>query len=307
MGHRPDAYTYRQAAASLSELTANIISSHTIAAYRRSWGKLDDFTRAAGLGGPIPVPVSTLRFFVGHLHARGFAAASIATHVAAISFVHKILGWDDPAQDFHLRAVMKSVRRSVVPDTRSPISQPSLQALIRHCYRVYGMHYEFLLFRCLFSFAFYGFCRIGELVQSSGADHRLRFEDVSIANDEVQLRFRSFKHSTGEGKAVLKRTGSVCCPVRAAEEYLLRRPTSSASRPFFISVNGSDICRPQVVVRLKEWAGAVGLGGRVDGHSFRIGATCHAAAQGRSDAELRMLGRWKSDAFRVYLRGAVSL
>ena len=41
---------------------------------------------------------------------------------------------------------------------------------------------------------------------------------------------------------------------------------------------------------------------RYKGHSFRIGAACHAADKGFSDAQTRALGRWKSDAFKVYIR-----
>lgn len=37
-------------------------------------------------------------------------------------------------------------------------------------------------------------------------------------------------------------------------------------------------------------------------HSFRIGGACHAADKGFSDAQIQALGRWKSDAFKVYLR-----
>lgn len=41
---------------------------------------------------------------------------------------------------------------------------------------------------------------------------------------------------------------------------------------------------------------------RYKGHSFRIGAACYAADKGFSDAQIRALGRWKSDAFKVYIR-----
>ena len=41
---------------------------------------------------------------------------------------------------------------------------------------------------------------------------------------------------------------------------------------------------------------------RYKGHSFRIGAASYAADRGFSDAQIRMLGRWKSNAFLRYLR-----
>ncbi|KAK0525510.1 hypothetical protein OC834_005145, partial [Tilletia horrida] len=38
------------------------------------------------------------------------------------------------------------------------------------------------------------------------------------------------------------------------------------------------------------------------GHSFRIGAATHFWHQGASVEEIKLLGGWASDAFRVYLR-----
>jgi len=44
---------------------------------------------------------------------------------------------------------------------------------------------------------------------------------------------------------------------------------------------------------------------RYKSHSFRIGGACHATEKGYSDAQIRALGRWKSEAFKVYLRSTV--
>ena len=38
------------------------------------------------------------------------------------------------------------------------------------------------------------------------------------------------------------------------------------------------------------------------GHSFRIGATSHAATLGSTDSQIRVLGHWKSNASRKYIR-----
>lgn len=41
---------------------------------------------------------------------------------------------------------------------------------------------------------------------------------------------------------------------------------------------------------------------RYKGHSFRIGAASFAAERGMSDAQIRALGCWKSNAFLKYIR-----
>jgi hypothetical protein len=37
-------------------------------------------------------------------------------------------------------------------------------------------------------------------------------------------------------------------------------------------------------------------------HSFRIGAATHAASLGYADSEIQAMGRWKSSAFKRYVR-----
>jgi len=41
------------------------------------------------------------------------------------------------------------------------------------------------------------------------------------------------------------------------------------------------------------------------GHSFRIGAATDAALRGIPEAKIRAAGRWKSDAYKKYIRLAV--
>ena len=41
---------------------------------------------------------------------------------------------------------------------------------------------------------------------------------------------------------------------------------------------------------------------RYKSHSFRISAASFAAERGMSDAQIRALGRWKSNAFLKYIR-----
>lgn len=248
-----------------------------------------------------PVPVSTLALFIGDLAEQGYAAATVASDLSAIAFVHKMFSVQNPCEAFLVTSLLRSMRRNAVPDSRSPVSVELLRAMINRLYLQEGMTFDFVLYRALFAVAFYGFCRIGELAISGSADHRLRIGDLTVRVNEVDIVFRTFKHSTGMAKVVMKANQDVCCPVRAVKEYLMLRPAGDG--PLFLSVSGAPVRREQVVAMLKRLALACGASGRFDGHSFRIGATTHAAQQGRSASDIKRLGRWSSDAYLRYVRG----
>ncbi len=56
---------------------------------------------------------------------------------------------------------------------------------------------------------------------------------------------------------------------------------------------------------LNQCVAFVGLDtSRLTSHSFRIGRTTLGLEQGQSTEQLRLMGRWTSDAFRKYLKPA---
>ena len=80
----------------------------------------------------------------------------------------------------------------------------------------------------------------------------------------------------------------------------------SSPGPRFCHADQSPILTHQFNVELLRCLAYYGLDtSRYKSHSFRIGGPCHAADRGYSDEQIRALGRWKSDAFKVYLRTEV--
>ena len=72
--------------------------------------------------------------------------------------------------------------------------------------------------------------------------------------------------------------------------------------PLFCQLDNHPISVNQYNSELKRCLAFCGLNTqRYKSHSFRIGAACFAAEKGFSDAQIRALGRWKSDAFKLYI------
>ena len=71
----------------------------------------------------------------------------------------------------------------------------------------------------------------------------------------------------------------------------------------FVSEGGLPVSKSVFSSQLLRVCHLCGLHrSRYKGHSFRIGAASYAADRGLSDAQIRLLGRWKSNAFLRYIR-----
>ena len=67
--------------------------------------------------------------------------------------------------------------------------------------------------------------------------------------------------------------------------------------------SGVLLTRSSVIKLLRDSARSAGLPYRsLKGHSFRIGAASTAAAAGFPDFLIKVLGRWSSDCYQLYIR-----
>ena len=163
------------------------------------------------------------------------------------------------------------------------------------------MYVQSYVYRC-----FYGFLRIGEITATKQAPNVLQLSQVTKLSNasgfivSVKLIFHQFKHHYNQPPVsiILSRQAGVW-PVENLLRYFPLR--GSMPGPLFQHLNGVPVTRTE----FDEWLARVikhcGLDStKYKGHSFRIGAASHAAACGYSDSQIRLLGRWKSDAFKRY-------
>jgi hypothetical protein len=99
----------------------------------------------------------------------------------------------------------------------------------------------------------------------------------------------------------LASTPSPLCPVRALRELYAKQPYPTTN-PLFSRSFGQSFNKQYIVNKVRELllrAGISTLG--FSGHSIRKGAAVSAAAKGISKENIKLLGRWKSDAVDVYI------
>ena len=98
----------------------------------------------------------------------------------------------------------------------------------------------------------------------------------------------------------LGRTDSVLCPVAALMAYLVVR--GKGKGPLFRFEDGRPLTRPRLVTAVRDALKSAGFQPDLySGHSFRIGAATTAAAFGVPVDVIKALGRWKSEAYQLYV------
>ena len=95
--------------------------------------------------------------------------------------------------------------------------------------------------------------------------------------------------------------GSLLCPVTALGALFTRYPKPPQS-PLFSRPLGQPFSKSFLVLKMRELllnAGISTIG--YSGHSLRKGAAVTADRNGISKHDIKLLGRWKSDAVDVYI------
>ena len=164
------------------------------------------------------------------------------------------------------------------------------------------------MLRAVVCVAFFGLLRCSEFVSPTqrtwDPSVTLSVRDVSFRDGGLALTLRRSKTDPFQAGSVifLVPLRGRLCPVRALHKYVNLRGLDPG--PLFVLQDGRFLTR-QFLCALLDAAlpGAVNL----NTHSFRIGGATAAARAGLPDSLIQLLGRWKSNAFKKYIRASIHL
>ena len=152
-----------------------------------------------------------------------------------------------------------------------------------------------------FTLAYFGFLRVSEYTTQSKEIKcaPLLLSDLTLFPEHLILSIRKDKTNQNGFPVCLKLRATLksCCPVRACCKYFVLRSNACRKSVCFTFNNGAVLTRQDVNFWLKKF-----LGCNFSSHSFRIGAATSACLAGWSTDQIRLAGRWKSNAYIEYIQ-----
>ena len=264
---------------------------------------------------PLPVTEAKLLQFVAFAVNHGLKYQTVKTYLSAVRHLQIASGGGDPRVDSMplLELALRGSRKEqagVPKRTRLPITPLVLESM-RQVWNRDASNPDVPMFWAACCVGFFGFLRSGEITAAENGEfdpaQHLSVQDISVDNPlnprSVAVRIKQSKTDPFRlGVTIhLGRTDSVLCPVAALMAYLVVR--GKGKGPLFRFEDGRPLTRPRLVTAVRDALKAAGFQPDLySGHSFRIGAATTAAACGVPVDVIKALGRWKSEAYQLYVR-----
>lgn len=258
-----------------------------------------------------PVTVNSLSSWITAMGLRQLSHRTIKSYMTGVRSYYVELGASkEELEIFHtpiLERIIAGIRRfngeSNIKE-RHPITRPVLRAMLTRLDKNTRKGASLYAAFCL---AFAGFLRMGEFTWARGelnADFQnwyITRGSVLLSEDRLQLSLPASKTDPFRQGVTLTiaATGDNACAV-AALKHLFSRFPAPLNSPLFDT--GHGFSRQFVTDSLREILKELEFLGNYSGHSFRRGAATSAREAGLSDAEIQLLGRWKSDAYKLYIQ-----
>ncbi|XP_073246070.1 uncharacterized protein [Porites lutea] len=262
----------------------------------------------------LPTSESTLIHFVTHL-SNTVSYGTIKVYLAAVKNLHVEFGCplDFSSMPF-LYKTLRGIKSSlgIAKRARFPITISILRQIYAKLKPFQSLDTDSSMLWAAFTLAFFGFLRSSEFTYNGkfNIQSHLTRSDVHFypnivqpVSFEVVIKKSKTDPFRETAKLTIAKSNSTVCAVTALRDYLLQTNPSGATQPLFQFSDGRHLTRSSLTNNLRALLKVCGLDSTCyASHSFRIGAATTAGAAGLPDWLIKVLGRWKSDAYQSYIR-----
>lgn len=157
----------------------------------------------------LPISTHKLAQFISVCHDLGLQPNSITSMVSALSYIHRLYDFPNPAHTFLIQKMLYSIRKQRGSEQRLGFTLNLLQKLIQSLSLITHDTYITLLLRTMFLLAFYALLRVSEITTTSnGSANIINRENVkfSYKNGKVikaSLKLMNYKHSKGQTSTII--------------------------------------------------------------------------------------------------------
>jgi hypothetical protein len=256
----------------------------------------------------LPATDTVLIQYVAFLFNKGLKGSTIKVYLSAVRSLHVFSNLPPPVHSEKLLLALKGASKmSSPPDRKLPITYQLLSEMLPY---LEGRHDELLL-KTVMCTTFFGCFRAGEVClpdkETFSARAHLTYGDVTFdaALSTVTLHLKQSKTDTlNQGVHVkIGCSGTLVCAYCLLQRFIDQHPCPMPHSPLFVDNSMLILRKSYLISTTKLVLALMGYDpSKYSGHSYRAGSATTGAAAGFSAWELKMLGRWSSNAYQLYLR-----
>lgn len=284
------------------------VARNTSATYETALREFERFRVLSNMEKLWPPPMAHIVHFVAYLSLCKKAPSTVSSYLSGIGFKCKLLGGADHTKSFLVTKMVEGIRRaSSRRDARLPISIDLLSRIVLSLPIICSSTYEAKLFSFTYVLTFFGLLRVGELTLTNkmSIEHIIQYNDIrlDVNGGKLLLHIRHSK-TDQRGKGVtlaIPKLGGNLCPVKHYITFQGIRGNHKG--PLLCHFGGAPLTRYQFGAVLHKSLKHLGVEAKnYKAHSFRIGCATALFEAGISEAELKTMGRWSSQAYKSYIR-----
>ena len=226
----------------------------------------------------------------------------IRSFISGIAHFYKMKCILDPTKAPPVKQILKAY--SKLPTTcnpRLPITKNILKQLLEYVANIYRDPFYQSAIYIVYSLMYKMALRISEICDySSKFRHAITFDSCHLnsATKTFSVTLKTYKHSEQSTSYLLKCSPSLYFFL---SEYLKFRGLRPG--PLICHRNGKPFSRKFVQFHLKRDLRCIGYNDKdFNTHSLRAGKATDLAMNGCSETQISVLGRWKTNAFKAYIK-----
>lgn len=249
--------------------------------------------------------------FVAQLHDEGLKVSTIKVYLAAVRSYHIVNGCGNIMEGcYRLQQAIRAIELTAEPPKQKlPITIDILDR-VRHLVPV---DYDGRMFLAAMCLGFYGCLRCAEFTVKNShiSSKNLCISDISFlelnGTDVMKVHVKRSKtdHFNKGFDIYISCTCPHACAYCSMCAYLdrVKCVACPSESPLFLFENRKVLTKSAFVKRLHSLLDQLGIDTNMySGHSLRTGSATTAAAAGLADWEIKMMGRWSSQAYLKYIR-----